>query len=252
MKRQRTLEVRLGVIETQLNRTTICLEQPLLLRELLGQHLTDDLHVDAQKRGQRARIHNIAKQRAIPIALEVLDAHPPEGDAEDGDPFADQVRLEWPRRVVEEVPALPYRCDGLRVRTRIERDDQIHLLGSRRVPVLADANVVERWQPLDVRWEDVFPRDRDAHPKDRLHEQAVCAGRARAVHCGHPEREVVDAAHAIATAGSARESAYGITSSNFFMSHAAVGHRSAHNPQWRQMSSSLTITRFVCGSASET
>ena len=252
MKGQRTLEVRLGVIETQLDRATICLEQPLLLRELFGQHLTDDLHVDAQKRGQRARIHDIAKQRAIPIALEILHAHLPEGDAEDRDSFAHQVRLERPRRIVEEVSALPYRCDVLRVRARIERDDQIHLLGPRRVPVLAHTNVVERRQSLNVRREDVLPCDRNAHAKDRLHEQAVGTGRARAVHGGHPEREVVDAAHAIATAGSERESAYGITSSNFFMSHAAVGHRSAHRPQWRQMSSSFTITRFVCGSASET
>ena len=41
-------------------------------------------------------------------------------------------------------------------------------------------------------------------------------------------------------------------SANFAMSHAAVGHRSAHSPQCRQMSSSFTITRFVCGSASDT
>ena len=46
--------------------------------------------------------------------------------------------------------------------------------------------------------------------------------------------------------------AYGITSSNFLISHAAVGHRSAHSPQCRHRSSSFTITRFVCGSASLT
>jgi len=108
MKRQRTLEVRLGVVETKLDRATIRLEQSLLLGEFLGQHLTDDLHVHAQKRGQRARIHDVAKQRAIPIALEILDAHLPEGNAEDGDSFPDQVRLERPRRVVEEIPALSH------------------------------------------------------------------------------------------------------------------------------------------------
>ena len=36
------------------------------------------------------------------------------------------------------------------------------------------------------------------------------------------------------------------------MSHAAVGQRSAHSPQWTQTSSSFTITRPVCGSAPET
>ena len=46
--------------------------------------------------------------------------------------------------------------------------------------------------------------------------------------------------------------ASGIRSSNFCMSHAAVGQRSAHSPQCTQRSSSLTITRPVCGSAAET
>jgi hypothetical protein len=35
------------------------------------------------------------------------------------------------------------------------------------------------------------------------------------------------------------------------MSHAAVGHLSAHKPQWMQMSSSFTIKRLVCGSSPE-
>ncbi len=39
---------------------------------------------------------------------------------------------------------------------------------------------------------------------------------------------------------------------DFCMSQAAVGQRSAHNPQCTQTSSSLTMTRPVCGSAAET
>ena len=39
---------------------------------------------------------------------------------------------------------------------------------------------------------------------------------------------------------------------DFCMSQAAVGQRSAHSPQCTQRSSSLTITRPVCGSAAET
>ena len=35
------------------------------------------------------------------------------------------------------------------------------------------------------------------------------------------------------------------------MSHAAVGQRSAHRPQWTQRSSSLTMMRFVCGNGAE-
>ena len=36
------------------------------------------------------------------------------------------------------------------------------------------------------------------------------------------------------------------------MSQAAVGQRSAHRPQWTQTSSSLTMTRPVCGSPPDT
>ena len=39
---------------------------------------------------------------------------------------------------------------------------------------------------------------------------------------------------------------------DFCMSQAAVGQRSAHSPQCTQTSSSLTMTRAVCGSAAET
>jgi hypothetical protein len=39
---------------------------------------------------------------------------------------------------------------------------------------------------------------------------------------------------------------------DFCMSHAAVGQRSAHNPQCTQTSSSFTMTRAVCGSAADT
>ena len=39
---------------------------------------------------------------------------------------------------------------------------------------------------------------------------------------------------------------------DFCMSQAAVGQRSAHSPQCTQTSSSLTMTRPVCGSAADT
>ena len=39
-------------------------------------------------------------------------------------------------------------------------------------------------------------------------------------------------------------------SSNFCMSQAAVGQRSAQSPQWTQRSSSFTMMRAVCGNGS--
>src|SRR6185369_1979750 len=96
-------------------------------------------------------------------------------------------------------------------------------------------------------------------PEDGLHEQAVGARRAGPVDVGELEGEVVDlgdrgCAHWLTPlmATSGRLFAYGITRSNFCMSHAAVGQRSAHRPQCTHTFSSFTITRPVCGSAPDT
>ena len=75
-------------------------EQLGLLRELFLEHLADEVHVDAQQRGERAGVHDIAQQRAIAVALEVLDAELPERNAEYRDAFTHELRLEGPRRVV--------------------------------------------------------------------------------------------------------------------------------------------------------
>ena len=66
------------------------------------------------------------------------------------------------------------------------------------------------------------------------------------------ERCVGCAIHGHDGTGMRVDIASGISSSNFCMSQAAVGQRSAQRPQWTQRSSSLTITRPVCGSAAET
>ena len=246
MKRQRALEVFLRVVVAKPDGAMVGVEQRLLLAELLVQHLVDDRDVDLEQGHQRADVGDVAQQRAVAVALERLDAHLAERDAEDGDLGAHEGGVERPGRVVQQVAAGAHRRHVLGIRRRIERDDEVDLGRTRRVAVLADPNVVERRQSLDVRREDVLPRDRNAHAEDRLHEQAVGAGRARAVDGGHLECEVVDAAHRCS------RPAYGSNRSNWRMSHAAVGQRSAHSPQCRQMSSSFTITRFVCGSAPET
>ena len=64
------------------------------------------------------------------------------------------------------------------------------------------------------------------------------------------QRHLADAQHVPRRFRSARP-AYGISSSNWLMSHAAVGQRSAQRPQCRQTSSSFTMMRFVCGSGAD-
>ena len=66
-----------------------------------------------------------------------------ERDAEYRDAFAHELRLEGPRRVVQQVAARPHRGDVLRVCGWIQRNDEIHLVRPRGVAVLADANLVD-------------------------------------------------------------------------------------------------------------
>ena len=90
-------------------------------------------------------------------------------------------------------------------------------------------------------------------------EQLVGAGRARAVDVGELDDEVVVqdsmrvafGRHSRRASASRRRQprpAWVISSRNFCMSQAPVGQRSAHRPQCRQTSSSLTITRPVFSS----
>ena len=226
----------------------------LLLRELLAQHLADDVHVDLEQRGERADVRDVAQQRAIAIALERLDAHLAERNAEDRDAFANQRVVERPGGIVEQVAAGSHRRDVLGVRLRIQRDDEVDVLGPRRVAVLAHPDLVPGGQSLNVRRKDVLARDGNAHAEDRLHEQTVRARRAGAVHRAHLEGEIIDARSGLLIRHAAPPPCGRRTESRiqtWLMSHAAVGQRSAHRPQWRQTSSSFTMIRFVCGSGAE-
>src|SRR5215218_2757193 len=113
------------------------------------------------------------------------------------------------------------------------------------VAVLADANLVGRRQALNVRRKEVLPGDGYTHAKDGPHQKAVGTRRTRAIHRRHLESEVVDAAHALTATGASIADAYGITSANFAMSHAAVGQRSAHSPQCRQLLSQIELRLHV-------
>src|ERR1700751_2109443 len=111
------------------------------------------------------------------------------------------------------------------------------------MPGLGDAHLVPGRQALDVGGGDVARRDRHAHAQDRAGEQLVRARRAGAVDVGETDDEVVYAAER-AWEGHGVP-AWVMSMRYFFMSHAPVGQRSAHRPQCRQTSSSLTMTRPV-------
>ena len=165
------------------------------------------------------------------------------------------------RRVVEEIAAGLDLGDVLLPRLRVHRAPSRSTPPRRpRQPRSTIAHLVPRRQALDVRREDVARRDRHAHAQDRLGEQAVRRRRARAVDVGELDDEVVDALDSASLApnplpfpprpaprplavacATGVSPACAMSSRNFCMSHAPVGQRSAHRPQCRHTSSSLTI-----------
>src|SRR5476651_1727493 len=101
----------------------------------------------------------------------------------------------------------------------------------------------------------VLAGDRHAHAKNRFHDQRICACGASAVDVGELDHKVIHTAglgHHAGHAVTSSSIASGIRMVDFCISQAAVGQRSAHSPQCTQTSSSLTMTRAVCGSAAET
>ena len=122
----------------------------------------------------------------------------------------------------------------------VHRDHDVHPAAPAEVPRLAHPHLVPGGQPLDVRGEDVAGADRHPHPEHRLREQVVRARRARAVDVGELDDEVVDGAD-LRHARRPSSSRAGTSA----CPHALVGQRSAHSPQCRHTSSSLTITRSV-------
>ena len=145
------------------------------------------------------------------------------------------------RRIVEEIAAGLDLGDVLVPGLRVHRHHHVDAAAPPEMAALADPHLVPGRQALDVRREDVARARRDAHAQDRLGEQRVGAGRARAVDVGEFDDEVVDAVYRLRHAGPACV----ISRRNLRMSHAPVGQRSAHRPQCRQTSSSLTMIRPV-------
>ncbi len=193
--RQRTREVVLGVVVAERNRGVVRGQQRRLLRELLLRERADHLGVDADEGGQGAGIGDVLHQDALAHALEGAVAQVRQRHAEVGDVGPVQLVVEWPARVEHQPAAAAHFGHVLRIGGGVERHHQVEVRGARRVAVFADPDLVPRGQALDVRREDVLARDRNAHPEDGLHDEAVRAGRAGAVGRRDLEGEIVDAIH---------------------------------------------------------
>ncbi len=193
--RQRAGEVVLGVVVAKRNRGVVRGQQRRFLRELLLREGAHHLGIDADEGGQGARIRDVLHQDALAHTLEGRVAQVRQRHAQVGDVGPVQLVVERPARVEHQPAAAAHLGHVLRVGGGVQRHHQVEVRGAGGVAVFADPDLVPRGQALDIRREDVLARDRNAHPEDGLHDEAVGAGRAGAVGRGDLEGEVVDAIH---------------------------------------------------------
>src|SRR5208282_752586 len=139
------------------------------------------------------------------------------------------------------------------VSLRIQRHHHIDVAGARTVIAVRDPNLVPGRRALNIGRKIILADHGHAAAEDGLHQQSVGARRTGTVDGRDLDGEVVYAVgwgcgwHACFMSP-----ACGQYTVDFCMSQAAVGQRSAHNPQCTQRFSSLTITRPVCFSAADT
>ncbi len=244
----RALQVRQRPVAAHVQRLHVRRDQLVAAAELLGQQLLDLGHVHLQQRRQRAEIDDVLEQLPLPRVGVGLVGDLGQRHADDHDVVAEPRRRHRLGVVVEQVAARHDRGDVLLPGLRVHRHHQVHAAAARaQMARLGDAHLIPGRQALDVAGEDVARRHRHAHAQDRLGEQRVRAGRTRAVDVGELDDEVVDAletSYAFCRLQHAC-SACATSIRKRCISHAPVGHRSAHRPQCRQTSSSFTITRPV-------
>ena len=249
-----------------MQRVQIGLDQRVPAAELLADQLLDRGHIHVQQRRQHAEIDDVLEQLPLPRVGVVAVADRRQRRADDVDVVAEFRWRQRLRRIVEQIAAGLDLGDVLVPGLRVHRDHHVDAAAPAEMAALADPHLVPGRQTLDVRREDVARARRNAHPQDRLGEQRVGARRARPVDVGEFDDEVVDAldrgrfrvSDCVAIWLRARERrpkpvsrlrhagpACVMSRRNLRMSQAPVGQRSAHRPQCRQTSSSLTMMRPV-------
>ena len=237
------------MVAAHVERLQVRRDQLVLALELLADQLLDLGRLDAEDLGERADIDDVLEQLALARVGVARVADRGERQAEHGDVVAEFRRRHRPGRIVEEVAAGLDLGDVLVPGLRVHRDHEVDAAAPAEVPGLGHPHLVPGRQALDVGGEDVAGGDRHAHPQDRAGEQPVGAGRSGAVDVGELDDEVVDAdgprGACVHRYCPAAPGACAVSSRNFRMSHAPVGQRSAHSPQWRQTSSSLAMIRPV-------
>src|SRR6266536_1130141 len=232
-------EVLARVIAPDLQGLEIGSDELVLALELLADQFLGCLYVHVEQCGERADVHDVLEELALPRIAVAAIADLGERHADDADVVTEPRFRHRAGRIVEQIAAGLDRGDVLVPGLRVHRHHQVGAAARAEVAGRRDANLVPGRQALNVGGKDVARRDRHAHAQDRMGEQLVGARGPRSVDVREANDEIV---HALERHGSP---ASVISSKNFCMSQAPVGQRSAHSPQCRHTSSSFTITRPV-------
>ena len=225
--------------------------------------VADDFRLDPEHRREHADVDDVLQQLALARIGVARRAEVGERNAQDLDVTAELRRRHRLRAVVEQIAAGLDLGQVLVPRLRVHGHHQVDTAAAREVALFVDAHLVPGRQALDVRRKDVARADRNAHAQQAAREQLVGRRRSRAVDVGELDDEIVDGFDPRRRARmNIRRHVSAATflvplllrqplparvceMVNFCMSQAPVGQRSAHRPQCRQTSSSLTITRPV-------
>ena len=236
---QWALQVLAGVVAAHLEGANVRGDEFVLAPVLRRDHPRDDVEIDVQQRRQGAHVDDVLEQLALPRIR--VGGHDQLGDRHTYlvHVAPEQAPVEAGGVIVEQVSPGDDGGNILLVGLGVHGDHQVDAFAAAVIARRGCANLEPRRQTFNVRRENVVRGDRYAHAEERFREHAVGAGRTGAVDVGETDDEVVVGSH------SGYVPSWGTWITDFCMSHAAVGQRSAHNPQCRQTSSSFTITRPV-------
>ena len=184
-------EVLLGVGMAHAHGLDIGIQKLLLGAILFRDQLLDHGKVDIENRRQRADIDDVLEQLPLPRVVVGAVADFRQRHADDvhvGTEFRFRQGLGG---IVEQVTAGIDGGDVLVPGLRIHRDHQIAAAAPADPALGRNAHLEPGGQALDVRRKDVARRDGHAHAQDGTREQFVGRRRARTVHVGEFDDEIV-------------------------------------------------------------
>ena len=164
-------------------------------RERSVEQRRDEVEVDLQQGRDHTDVGNVLHQDAGARGVELLIAHLRQRHADDRDILAIEKPAARPRGIVDQPPAGTNRHHIFDVGLHVHRDDDVDPFGPGLVAVARHADLVPGRQSLDIGREIILADDRDPHPENCLHHEAIRARGSGAIDRGDLDDDVVDSWH---------------------------------------------------------